>query len=130
MDRTKIDNFNNVIIPNKSASAGFTAIPLSTHVDETIISFVRVLPDGYNYLEEETIFNELKSVENEINAVNEKYNYWIILSAIFIITLYGLIPFIILRKKKFNLLDSINNRYICAIDKIKNMNIVSLNENN
>ena len=100
VDRTKIDETYHLLFSDKKAPSGLTPLVMRKRSDETIVVLSRDISESFDRTFEDEIFNKLKNNYEEFKKIHEKFDYWILFSAIFIIVLYGIIPYIILSKKK------------------------------
>lgn len=100
VDRTKIDETYHLLFRNKNTPSGLTPILMQNRSDETIVVLSRDIFEGFDRKFEDEFFDKLKNNYDEFKKIHEKFDYWILLSAIFIIILYGIIPYVILSKKK------------------------------
>lgn len=99
MERTKLENINTIWLHNSSSKSGLTPFSFKTSVDETLVVFKRQIKDDYDLSIEEKYFALKNEKRQKLIDIDKKYNFWINLSFIAILIIYGIPAFIILTRK-------------------------------
>ena len=105
VERTKIDETHQIILNNRNSSSGFTAIPIRNRSDETIVVLSRNIPNDFDSSFEDDLFAKLINNYDSKKRIHDKYDFWVLFCAICCIILYGIPPYIILKKKRKSLVE-------------------------